>query len=148
MCLFVSSFFFLVIRRPPRSTRTDTLFPYTTLFRSTCRRRFGRPPCGGRPHLESPSSSCLSFCRNSRSLKRWTAFPVRSGPLHLVGIAAFRDRSSVNVLVDPVRSLPVGLATVLRVPASSEEHTSELQSLMRISYAVFYLKQTPTTVIA
>src|SRR3546814_18202359 len=38
VCGFVS-FFFLMIRRPPRSTRTDTLFPYTTLFRSTCRRR-------------------------------------------------------------------------------------------------------------
>src|SRR3546814_498767 len=83
----------------------------------TIRRRFGRPPCGGRPHLENPSSSCPSFCRNSRSLKAMDCFPDRSGSLQLVGIAAFRDRVSVHVLVDPVRFLPVGLATTLRVPA-------------------------------
>src|SRR3546814_6917141 len=71
-------FFFLMIRRPPRSTRTDTLFPYTTLFRSPADRHHGI----------------------SRRLKRW-------------------------------------LTTTRR----SEEHTSELQSLMRISYAVFCLKK-------
>src|SRR3546814_3393696 len=82
--------FFLMIRRPPRSTRTDTLFPYTTLFRSPlpspCRHRRGPGPCGPRRHP----------CRR-RSRRR------RSG--------------------------------------RSEEHTSELQSLMRISYAVFCLKK-------
>src|SRR3546814_10990501 len=78
-------FFFLMIRRPPRSTRTDTLFPYTTLFRSG-----------------------LTFDA---------------------------------ILIDAPCS---GMGTLGRKPeqgARSEEHTSELQSLMRISYAVFCLKK-------
>src|SRR3546814_16485138 len=80
------SVFFLIIRRPPRSTRTDTLFPYTTLFRS---RSIGtRPP------------ACIAWGRPS-----------------IAGSAGAR---------------PSG---------RSEEHTSELQSLMRISYAVFCLKK-------
>src|SRR3546814_7823811 len=83
ICIF---FFFLMIRRPPRSTRTDTLFPYTTLFRS------------------------------SAPARRWSSgavaaeAPLRHSP---------RDDRSLR----------------------SEEHTSELQSLMRISYAVFCLKK-------
>src|SRR3546814_14705605 len=82
-------FFFLMIRRPPRSTRTDTLFPYTTLFRSgasliLCTHR--SPQCG-------------HPCRSPRRRR------IADGPCR------------------------------------SEEHTSELQSLMRISYAVFCLKK-------
>src|SRR3546814_18298584 len=78
----VLSFFFLMIRRPPRSTRTDTLFPYTTLFRSAY----------------------------------WAAAPIEGGwRLELAGEHMPRDRS--------------------------EEHTSELQSLMRNSYAVFCLQK-------
>src|SRR3546814_11073383 len=76
---FVVVFFFLMIRRPPRSTRTDTLFPYTTLFRSPRPGR-GTPPTAG---------------------------------------------------------VIYGAGGSIR----SEEHTSELQSLMRISYAVFCLKK-------
>src|SRR3546814_8613008 len=80
-----------MIRRPPRSTRTDTLFPYTTLFRSSC---------GSSPARHS-SSGCAAtaHCRPRfrRSPPQWSA--------------------------------------------RSEEHTSELQSLMRISYAVFCLKK-------
>src|SRR3546814_14497973 len=75
-------FFFLMIRRPPRSTRTDTLFPYTTLFRSAAQQQHRTP---------------------AKALER-------------------------RPQVDP--GLP-----------RSEEHTSELQSLMRISYAVFCLKK-------
>src|SRR3546814_3921595 len=82
--------FFLMIRRPPRSTRTDTLFPYTTLFRS-----------------------------------------------HLLRAAGHRTALAGNIglplleVVDPPRPPDY----------RSEEHTSELQSLMRISYAVFCLKK-------
>src|SRR3546814_1734155 len=84
-----------MIRRPPRSTRTDTLFPYTTLFRS-----------GYRPRTqESPMLDPLSLRR-----------PVGDG----------RDN-------DPDDLFDLSLR--------SEEHTSELQSLMRISYAVFCLKK-------
>src|SRR3546814_3486119 len=89
MYLLLSFVFFLMIRRPPRSTRTDTLFPYTTLFRSCSTRR--------RHHHPHP-------CR-SHGPERPAATPSR----HEWG--------------------------------RSEEHTSELQSLMRISYAVFCLKK-------
>src|SRR3546814_1531104 len=96
-------FFFLMIRRPPRSTRTDTLFPYTTLFRSNFDVRIDRP---GR-----------------RRADRHDAQACRSRPD--AGRQAGRCR--------PRR----GDGRAER----SEEHTSELQSLMRISYAVFCLKK-------
>src|SRR3546814_8978139 len=83
--------FFLMIRRPPRSTRTDTLFPYTTLFRSLVGRRV----------------------------------------LLVVGPGLLQDLLACQ---QPVVMLLVGVGR-------SEEHTSELQSLMRISYAVFCLKK-------
>src|SRR3546814_5468442 len=99
-------FFFLMIRRPPRSTRTDTLFPYTTLFRSVVglhelvhREVVGHEPAG--VHLAAG---------------------------HQLEQRRRRER------VDE----PGGDGDVL---ARSEEHTSELQSLMRISYAVFCLKK-------
>src|SRR3546814_6580112 len=88
--LFYFFFFFLMILRPPRSTRTDTLFPYTTLFRSL------------------------------------QAHP-RPGPAGL-----------------RLQSRPRSGRRRLR-PGRSEEHTSELQSLMRISYAVFCLKKKKKT---
>src|SRR3546814_2150779 len=94
------SVFFLMIRRPPRSTRTDTRFPYTTLFRSASARN--RP--GLRRAVRSRGADRTECCAGSR-------IPDRLA----------RDRSRT--------------ARVRR----SEEHTSELQSLMRISYAVFCL---------
>src|SRR3546814_1616543 len=90
---FLSVFFFLMIRRPPRSTRTDTLFPYTTLFRSD--RHSGQ---------------------------------------------AQRDRG-----VDPQPRRAGSSDFRLNFHSRSEEHTSELQSLMRISYAVFCLKKKTIT---
>src|SRR3546814_967611 len=89
-----------MIRRPPRSTRTDTLFPYTTLFRSRM-----IPAAGCRTWR----SSIGSWTRRSRQKARGSARKAGSGS---------RSRST-----------------------RSEEHTSELQSLMRISYAVFCLKK-------
>src|SRR3546814_4819685 len=88
MCLF-----FLMIRRPPRSTRTDTLFPYTTLFRSSSR-----------------TDDLESILKTARQ---------KNPPLSITGV------------------LVHGGGWYMR----SEEHTSELQSLMRISYAVFCLKK-------
>src|SRR3546814_10672288 len=105
-----------MIPRPPRSTRTDPRFPCTTLFRS-CSSRSSSPPCSG--------SSC------SRS----------SPPSTAPSSAA----SSAGKAADPVvRHAPDPLhPTHLEEPVTkSEEHTSELQSLMRISYAVFCLKKT------
>src|SRR3546814_17211754 len=89
---YIHFFFFLMIRRPPISTRTDTLFPYTTLFRSIqarSTRLYARLPSVG--STAAPDSLCLVECMG------------RIG--------------------------------------GSEEHTSELRSLMRISYAVFCLKK-------
>src|SRR3546814_1075810 len=92
-----------MIRRPPRSTRTDILSPYTTLFRSA-RRTMATHSVRS---LRSPD--CLSFHFSVTAMRR---FAIRS-PDWKVRISASR----------------------------SEEHTSELQSLMRISYAVFCLKK-------
>src|SRR3546814_3753626 len=94
-------FFFLMIRRPPRSTRTDTLFPYTTLFRSQ-----------QAPAVvdQEGGQGALSGTRRARQDER-QAVPF--------------DRRGVDD----------------EIPVRSEEHTSELQSLMRISYAVFCLKK-------
>src|SRR3546814_3867217 len=87
-----------MIRRPPRSTLTDTLFPYTTLFRSKL------------PSSSRISTSIVGFPRLSRISRPWMSMMA-------------------------VIEYPSGY--VIR----SEEHTSELQSLMRISYAVFCLKK-------
>src|SRR3546814_13345956 len=90
MLLLLCDVFFLMIRRPPRSTRTDTLFPYTTLFRS-----HGYQEC-------------------------YTPYIVNSSTLFGTGqLPKFKDDMFWR----------------------SDEHTSELQSLMRISYAVFCLKK-------
>src|SRR3546814_2703786 len=95
-------FFFLMIRRPPRSTRTDTPFPYTTLFRS-CRRRDARD-AGRRRARRGRYALFFGYYGTSQGGAR---------------AAARRSRDRCR----------------------SEEHTSELQSLMRISYAVFCLKK-------
>src|SRR3546814_2333532 len=107
-------FFFIMIRRPPRSTRTDTLFPYTTLFRSHGYSYSGwplRPPCRCRGCGVAQPVGGAGSAQNAER-----------------GIASASFAGSVR----------------------SEEHTSELQSLMRISYAVFCLKKKknqPTSLI-
>src|SRR3546814_3275149 len=101
-------FFFLMIRRPPRSTRTDTLFPYTTLFRS---------------------ARILRLCVLAA---RYQPPPPNAGPRpHQDRHQVLRQGRRRNALM----RLPGGQRQ------RSEEHTSELQSLMRISYAVFCLKK-------
>src|SRR3546814_1235358 len=125
-----------MIRRPPRSTRTDTLFPYTTLFRSrsSCRgpRRRGRigrvEIARGERHAPVPDR---------------TAGPGPVGLRHLR--AGHRHPAPADRPVAGAHLLP-GPARWLRGDRPrSEEHTSELQSLMRISYAVFCLKNKKTT---
>src|SRR3546814_13656486 len=104
-------FFFLMIRRPPRSTRTDTLFPDTTRFRSGRRARM------------------------SVTDRVEPAAPDRDCP-HCPRLAAFRHAN--RAAFPAFHNAPVSsFGSVDR----SEEHTSELQSLMRISYAVFCLKK-------
>src|SRR3546814_2352246 len=110
-------FFFLMIRRPPRSTRTDTLFPYTTLFRS---------PDG--VDLEAQSYA---------EKDRYTDL------VWLAGRTAFdrlRRYTDAQAMFDRYAK-PFPTAHTRSKGLRSEEHTSELQSLMRISYAVFCLKK-------
>src|SRR3546814_7054541 len=125
--------FFLIIRRPPRSTRTDTLFPYTTLFRSGIR---GRPA--------GPASGNLPVRRVDMNLLDLSVARDYGGVL-LVGLGITVFLTLVVITLSLVLAIPVALCrmspsrTVRFV--RSEEHTSELQSLMRISYAVFCLKK-------
>src|SRR3546814_3115421 len=120
-----------MIRRPPRSTRTDTLFPYTTLFRSgDWLRPGGRRRSHRQRHQLSEASAarvgqtdapppadhpCRDHCRTHVARWRWRRLRARPEPARLRRLERFTRRS--------------------------EEHTSELQSLMRISYAVFCLKK-------
>src|SRR3546814_7717102 len=104
---------FLMIRRPPRSTRTDTLFPYTTLFRSPIRVEAIAMPVGRR---------------------------VTPSGFHAKPVKRVARRYSEASQVAAKRRVVVRIVASLR-SVRSEEHTSELQSLMRISYAVFCLKK-------
>src|SRR3546814_5626376 len=119
-----------MIRRPPRSTRTDTLFPYTTLLRSHPQRG-RRRLAGQRRHLPHDP---LALRHILRAVLLILADDLRIGgqreqPVQRLGrILARAPAHRVLALV-----IAVGIAR-------SEEHTSELQSLMRISYAVFCLK--------
>src|SRR3546814_4252650 len=113
-----------MLRRPPRSTRTDTLFPYTTLFRSSqLFRRDGRPLC------QSHRRRALHARRKNLSAppQRRPEQPARRG--------SWLRQDRLGGRLDEVRP-----DRERRAPRS-EEHTSELQSLMRISYAVFCLKK-------
>src|SRR3546814_18187941 len=102
---FSCCFFFLMIRRPPRSTRTDTLFPYTTLFRS----------------VVAP----VPKDKRSIFVVPWPAPDGEEPAFTYIGTT---DTDHDGTTEDPQCT-------------RSEEHTSELQSLMRISYAVFCLKK-------
>src|SRR3546814_9706151 len=114
-----------MIRRPPRSTRTDTLFPYTTLFRSVL------------AHVDAPQADFLVAFMDSQGdhVRRGALEPVASQRRYNV-LKRIRDEMTVayqrDMLFRPVDR---------RAGQRSEEHTSELQSLMRISYAVFCLKK-------
>src|SRR3546814_6513916 len=114
-----------MIRRPPRSTRTDTLFPYTTLFRSRARWN----------HLAARKSRQTKDTLGAHQPAQHLDRPVDIG----VGVEDRAGEPNVpraHGRLDP-RRRERGLRRVFR----SEEHTSELQSLMRISYAVFCLKK-------
>src|SRR3546814_5784831 len=108
-----------MIRRTPRSTRTDTLFPYTTLFRSPILQRNALP-------LTAPPKLTQLGDLAIQSGANWPDHPgdIRVGD----GVSKWTHRLKQcgNAVVPQIRS---------------EEHTSELQSLMRLSYAVFCLKK-------
>src|SRR3546814_4027705 len=107
-----------MIRRPPRSTRTDTLFPYTTLFRSK------RLSCAFSRMYAISYKRIREFFDMTRRLKLILAAGI--------GVAAIVGGTGVAY-------------AMLQGDSRSEEHTSELQSLMRISYAVFCLKKQKIT---
>src|SRR3546814_3884705 len=132
-----------MIRRPPRSTRTDTLFPYTTLFRSRA--------CEAGPNTNCPM-------RDNRDMKmpdRPETWQAVLAWLQTIVPSLYAFGLSVTVAVLRVvygggtsrqmilEGALCGLATLTLVPLleRSKEHTSELKSLMRISYAVFCLKK-------
>src|SRR3546814_9311376 len=118
-------FFFLMIRRPPRSTRTDTLFPYTTLFRSPHRAADHRQRAASVPLPENT-------VRRSHAARGKPVYPRLPQSRSRT---TYRSDRAVGIFRHQLR-------TAYRCHESrSEEHTSELQSLMRISYAVFCLKK-------
>src|SRR3546814_1954811 len=138
-----------MIRRPPRSTLTDTLFPYTTLFRSLDRsHRETLARSTVRPAIPSPAShiACAIHAAPSRLPARDSADRPRSSrAVRVPSSWAFLD-SLLKEVCPPAPTIHQGLSPCNAFPASrSEEHTSELQSLMRISYAVFCLKKKTTT---
>src|SRR3546814_5526292 len=128
-----------MIRRPPRSTRTDTLFPYTTLFRSpsvSLSSSFcgdaGAPsaPAGGSAKFGAPSPDGISQSKTNGSVGPRSGSTGRCPFTH---ISAGPHGAGGKAVPNPVGST--------KFIGRSEEHTSELQSLMRISYAVFCLKK-------
>src|SRR3546814_4981880 len=119
-----------MIRRPPRSTRTDTLFPYTTLFRSLLR-TFA-------VLLLMAVAAFLTLCAARPELPLGTKITLR---LPTAKLALQQLAISVVELVFSATALWYLLPHSAIGFPRSEEHTSELQSLMRISYAVFCLKK-------
>src|SRR3546814_10913080 len=126
-----------MIRRPPRSTRTDTLLPYTRLFRSRRAEIVGQPLGGDQGFTLEIDHGCLPLpfalagraCRCLLSVEQDVDAPVLA--------ALVLDLADTHAAY-LAGALHVGAAAGLQ---RSEEHTSELQSLMRISYAVFCLKK-------
>src|SRR3546814_4730213 len=190
----ISLLFFLMIRRPPRSTRTDTLFPYTTLFRSKLpatlrdfRLEWRHGKCNVYQPVKlsatSPTKAMLSFSANDRRSDRreqkrppmrgertgedelmvaapgenlringdrlWDSLMdmARIGP----GVAGGNNRQTLTDADAESRTLSksgcdaagleMGVDRMGTMFMRSEEHTSELQSIMRIAYAVFCLKK-------
>src|SRR3546814_6316505 len=111
-----------MIRRPPRFTRTDTLFPYTTLFRSTS---------VGQAIGSLETAQRLSSLPATKA--KFMAGELSEAQASEISAAAFVDPSSEQGLLALAHE-------------RSEEHTSELQSLMRISYAVFCLQKKKTNI--
>src|SRR3546814_5582806 len=128
-----------MIRRPPRSTRTDTLFPYTTLFRSAGGGHVARPPgpLRRRARQQGPHAHARGLDAQlppRRALRGGRSPP--GGPRRLAAI-----RRSAHGLEPEGQRRPAPAAARAAEHPRSEEHTSELQSLMRNSYAVFCLKK-------
>src|SRR3546814_4729812 len=128
MCML---YFCLMIRRPPRSTRTDTLFPYTTLFRSVA--QFD---------IVADDLAVVRLAEGDADVRERVERTLRRRADH----AGDRVQRGDHLVALGLELGALGVRHVLRAGqcrhgGRSEEHTSELQSLMRISYAVFCLKK-------
>src|SRR3546814_3803023 len=131
----MSLFFFFIIRPPTRSTRTDTLFPYTSLFRSGFAGREHPPRTAPSARPVPRHEAAHRPRRRYRDDRRHLHDHARRGaPAPEAGVGV--DRAA--------RDLCRGRHDPRSAHGRSEEHTSELQSLMRISYAVFCLKKKNT----
>src|SRR3546814_4462125 len=131
-------FFFLMIRRPPRSTRPDTLLPYTTLFRSA-----GRPDQhdelaigDGDIDPVNDLERAILLAHRFHTDTRHLGLPVTLRLCGVFSLRFHRPRSETRHHVAPEH-----IVDRRRRQRRSEEHTSELQSQMRISYPVFCLKK-------
>src|SRR3546814_2645072 len=143
-----------MIRRPPRSTRTDTLFPYTTLFRSRfldARQRAGpsqRAAAQGRgralrPAGGGPGGAARDALPDGAAVRNGGPRVLRPRLGEELGGRPDHHRTRRERLRPAGRRMvPDHPRAAVAQPGRSEEHTSELPSLMRISYAVFYLKNT------
>src|SRR3546814_1506312 len=131
-------FFFFIIRRPPISTRPDTLFPYTTLFRSRC--------------VSEALADRLTplqmrrLERRARSVTQGYYDPSRLTVRDLTYVASTmqdavveRELVRATVACDAIPKVVVAVPAPVPEPERSEEHTSELPSLMRIPFAVLFL---------
>src|SRR3546814_4963841 len=128
-------------RRPPRSTRTDTLLPYTTLFRSLAARTT--------PWARAPAPTATPY---EVKFRRWSILLEARYMEGWTMIFSLKDEGLLHRIPPSRRLFPlllavpfVGFLAGCSEPDRSDEHTSELQSLMRISYAVFCLKQKSNT---
>src|SRR3546814_4500277 len=121
-----------MIRRPPRSTRTDTLFPYTTLFRSDVnpRRQLGLRKSGS----DAPARYTIAQFGRHKCLAKLNPIIVRVYERHCP-----QKRAAARTPV--LWGKGGGLISPAPRQDRSEEHTSEIQSLIRISYDVFVLKK-------
>src|SRR3546814_1114067 len=140
-------FFFLMIRRPPRSTRTDTPFPYTTLFRSDepfavllpddlIWNRHGKGALRQMTELAAENDAGVIAVQDVPRDK--------TGSYGIVATDSFDGRAGrIRAMVE--KPSPEQAPSTLAVVGRSDEHTSELQSLMRTSYAVVCLKNITTS---
>src|SRR3546814_6897061 len=127
-----------MIRRPPRSTRTDTLFPYTTPFRSFRKQRLGSKELALFTRQLATLAEVAPLEEALRTLTRQSEAESARAVIGDVHAGLLEGRR----LADAMARQPGSFPPLYR---RSEEHTSELQSLMRISYAVFCLKKKTNT---
>src|SRR3546814_4965531 len=150
--------FLFMLRRPPRSTRTDTLCPYTTLFRSVPGYQPANAAPGAAQTAEAAGKTAENYVRDFALGREVSVTRNALGTVKRLSVAvalrnpetgkprSAKEIAALEQLIKGAVGYDQGRGDVVAVSARkfvarSEEHTSELQSLMRISYAVFCLKK-------